>query len=347
MRHDLLMARAVRGLELEAVQRFREEVSDLLTEQVGGRLVGFDPRGNDVTPESNLQLASIIREAEEIVARGTASVQRLTDQRLQTIASQEAKFVTQNAKRTVRGSGYGSESFRPSRRTPSATADVPISETSSSEVARSPDTPWLGDKTEKWFKKLLEAPTADGVRQRITQGIQRGDTVDDIVRSIRGTETQEGILDASERAVQALVRTSSTSASAQARMLAFEELGVTHWLFLATLDTRTTLQCAANDGQRFPLGEGPIPPLHVNCRSVVVPDLGSIDGTRASIDGQVDANINYEKWLGTRTVAEQNEVLGVAKGQAWRDGMVTLKDLLGRDLEPLTLAELRALDRLL
>lgn len=46
-------------------------------------------------------------------------------------------------------------------------------------------------------------------------------------------------------------------------------------LFVAVLDNRTTPVCQANDGRRFPAGEGPIPPLHFGCRSIRTPAIAS------------------------------------------------------------------------
>lgn len=40
--------------------------------------------------------------------------------------------------------------------------------------------------------------------------------------------------------------------------------------FVATLDSRTTPVCKANDGKVFPVGTGPRPPLHIACRSLRV-----------------------------------------------------------------------------
>ena len=145
----------------------------------------------------------------------------------------------------------------------------------------------------------------------------------------------------------ALVRTAATSASSQQRMQSFDALGVTEWRFVATLDHRTSKQCAVNDGLVFKLGEGPVPPLHPNCRSTAVPYFGGDSvGTRASQDGQVPADTTFAQWIETQPRAAQDQVLGKTVAQAWRSGKLTLQQTLGRDLEPLTLAELRELDRL-
>ena len=328
-RHDVLVARAVRGIQTEAVQVFRRDVGDPLIREIAASLAGFDPRGQAVTPQAYPELAAMIREAEAIVRRGVEQVQRITEERMRAVAETEAEFVQRNAEKS---------------------ADEPVPEANTAQATRQP---FLGDDTERWFQKMLVEPTGDGVRQRITQGIQQGLTVDQIVRSIRGTRTQTGVLDRSAEAVATLVRTAATSASANARTESFKEIGVTHWLFVATLDSRTSLQCAANDGKRFPVGEGPLPPLHPNCRSTAVPDFGGEpEGTRASTNaqgrrsGQVPASTNFEGWLGARSIREQDEVLGAARAKAWRAGKLTLKQMLGRDMQPLTLENLRELDRI-
>ena len=323
-RHDILAARAVRGVQMEASQRFRREVAEPLIREIAGRLASFDPRGHAVTPDAFPELAAIIREAESIVERGVESVRLLAEERMGDIGEAESEFVSENARKTL-------------------DEDVPTTP-AGDEIRR----PYLGDDTERWFSKMLTQPTGDAIRQRITQGIQNGETVDQIVRSIKGTRNQSGILDKAATGVDTLVRTAATSVSAQARGETFKELGVTHWRFVATLDSRTSLICAANDGKRYKVGEGPVPPLHPNCRSVAIPDLGGdVVGTRASTSGQVDANLDFEDWLGSRSRKEQNEVLGVTKAEAFRSGKLKLGDMLknGR-LEPLTLEELRKLDRI-
>jgi SPP1 gp7 family putative phage head morphogenesis protein len=210
--------------------------------------------------------------------------------------------------------------------------------------------PFLGDRTEKWFEKMLSGPTADNVRAWVNTGIQQGLTTDEIVRGLRGTKQQTGILsDKPRHAVAALVRTAATHASTVGRQEGFKALGVTHYRFVATLDSLTSVQCAANDGKVFEMGKGPVPPLHPNCRSVTEPvwdPAEKPDGDRASIDGPVPADQSFEDWLGQQSKKDQNEALGKTKAEAWRSGKLPLAKMLGADLQPLTLAELRELDRI-
>lgn len=321
-RHDILMARGVRGVQIEAVQLFRRVVVEPLLESIGGTLAGFDARGRDVTPERYPQLAALLDEIDLILERGILELRQVTEQRLREVGQREADFVAENVERTT-------DQF------------VPVSEAPDPAEQRV-----MGDTPEQWFDKMLKGPTGDNVRRRILQGLEQGETVDQIVRGVRGSRTEEGILDKAATGVDTLVRTAATTESNMAREQTFRDLGVERWRFVATLDSRTTILCASLDGKTYPVGEGPMPPLHPNCRSTAVPDLGPPDGTRAAFDGQVEADVTFEEWLRTRPQAEQEEMLGKAKAAAWRRGEITLQQMLGRDLQPLTLQELREKDRL-
>ena len=322
-RHDVLMARAVRGVQIEAVQQFRRMIAQPLLESIGKTLAGFDERGRGVNPDRFPQIRLMLEDIDNIIRRGIMELRQLMEQRLEQVGQREADFVTENAAKT----------------TDQAVAPVRAPDPSQQLV--------LGDNVEQWFDTMLAEPTGNNVRRRIMQGLEQGETVDQIVRGIKGSRTQEGILDKAETGVDTLVRTAATSESTAAREETFRELGVTHWRFVATLDSRTTILCASLDGDRFPVGEGPMPPLHPNCRSSAVPDLGDDPfGTRAAFDGQVDAGVTFEEWIKTRPLAEQEEMFGKQKAAAFRRGDLNLKQMLGKDLQPLTIKELRAKDAL-
>lgn len=148
--------------------------------------------------------------------------------------------------------------------------------------------------------------------------------------------------------------------------------------FTAVLDAATTAQCRSLDGKLYKPGEGPVPPLHVGCRStripvVKLPETRPATNTtenllrkqflaekgvsrltpalrgefqtymrermKASI-GSVPADTTYEQWLKMQTAAFQDEVLGKAKGKLFRDGGLSLSKFVARDGTELTLAEL-------
>ncbi|MDP0404775.1 minor capsid protein, partial [Glaesserella parasuis] len=108
---------------------------------------------------------------------------------------------------------------------------------------------------------------------------------------------------------------------------------------LSTLDTRTSTVCQLRDGLMWDLDKKPIdhdvpyqrPPLHPRCRSILQlvtkswKELG-IDAeempssTRASQDGPVSEQINYENWLKSKSPEQQDQVLGKGKADLWRRG---------------------------
>jgi SPP1 gp7 family putative phage head morphogenesis protein len=330
-RHELLVARTVRGMQVEAIEEFNREVVNPLLRQVAGRLATFDLRGPDVVLELFPQLRALQAEIEATVARGSDAVRRLTTERLAELTRQETDWVRESARKVLR------------------VEPAPVNDAAIRDKVRT--RPFLGAPVEKWFAKMLQIPTGDNARAWIQTGLQQGLTTDQIVRGLRGTKAADftdGILTGQgERAVATLVRTAATHASTVARQESFKAIGVDRYRFVATLDAKTSIQCAANDGKVFDL-DGPeaLPPLHPNCRSTTVPYFGDPIGNRASIDGPVPADVTFRDWLGGRPIAEQDEVLGKTRASAWRAGKLSFEQMVGRDLQPLTVAELRRLDRI-
>jgi SPP1 gp7 family putative phage head morphogenesis protein len=75
--------------------------------------------------------------------------------------------------------------------------------------------------------------------------------------------------------VMTLVRTSINQVANTASQQVYEaNQDITKkYRYVATLDTRTSAICRANDGREFEYGKGPTPPLHFACRSTTVPDI--------------------------------------------------------------------------
>lgn len=330
-RHDVLMARSVRGAQINAGIEFDRALVRPLLREIAASLSDFDPRGSDIVIDQFPQLQALRNKMQQIIGDGMRNVRSASQGQVERIIRQDSQFVAKTA-----------EKLLGSRPPVASIAEVRQIQTS---------VPVLGRKVEEWFESELAGDIGNKTRAWITTGLQRGLTTDEIVRGLKGrkaTNYTDGILSGFPRhTVTAIVRTSATAASAQIRQRSFEALGATSWKFVATLDTRTTIQCAANDGKVFPVGEGPVPPLHPNCRSTVLPDFGDEEiGNRASMDGPVPADQSFEDWLGDQSEARQNVVLGRTKAAAWRAGDLSLQQMLGPDLEPLSIEELERLERL-
>lgn len=148
--------------------------------------------------------------------------------------------------------------------------------------------PFVGRNLGQWFQSL-QAADARALEQAIRIGFIEGQTVDQIVRRVRGTRANQftdGALQITRRNAETVVRTGVQHAANAARDAVFAENSdiILGQVWTSTLDGRTTPICQARDGKvsvpegtAIPPGLEPLsppqarPPAHPNCRSVMVP----------------------------------------------------------------------------
>jgi SPP1 gp7 family putative phage head morphogenesis protein len=118
------------------------------------------------------------------------------------------------------------------------------------------------------------------IMSQIQIGMTQGESAQQITRRVFGTTQArgvDGITEITRRNAEAITRTAVnhiSNATRRAFMVSNESL-FDFERFVATLDSRTTPVCRANDGKKFKVGQGPIPPLHYNCRSTRVAVIGA------------------------------------------------------------------------
>jgi SPP1 gp7 family putative phage head morphogenesis protein len=219
--------------------------------------------------------------------------------------------------------------------------------------------PFQGRLLKEWVKELDESKYRR-LRDAIRLGVVQGETVDQIVRRVRGTKAlqyADGVMAVGRRGAEAMVRTAVAHTTSAARDELYQAnkdiIGEEQWV--ATLDTRTCPHCMGLDGQKFALGKGTKTPAHIGCRCVRVPivkgwrDLGfDFDeipaSTRASMDGQVSATETYQTWLKKQPASVQDEALGPTRGALFRKGGVTVDRFTNRAGDELTLDQLSVLE---
>jgi SPP1 gp7 family putative phage head morphogenesis protein len=206
----------------------------------------------------------------------------------------------------------------------------------------------------------LEAGKAAKIRDALRIGYVEGQTIDEMTRRIRGTKArqyQDGILEITRRDAETVVRTAISHTANHTRQKFYEQNNdlVKGWTFLATLDSRTSITCASLSGTKWPVGEGPMPPRHPNCRSTSTPILRSwkelgIDmeelpvSTRSSMDGQLPADITFTKWLRGKPASIQDEILGATRGKLFRANKIEVDRFTDRRGNVYTLDDLRKKD---
>ena len=259
----------------------------------------------------------------------------------------------------------------------------------------------MGAPSKEWWasQKLdLQAKFKNEIRQ----GMLLGESVDELVRRVRGTKVngfKDGIINVKKHQAAALVRTSVQAVSHAARMAthqANEDL-YNGYQWLSTLDGRTTHICKARSGLTWDKSFNAVghdkeyspPPAHWNCRSLITPwlkdwtDLSKdktlaakkkkelrangdtinaiflemlmrvgkrkdeaatiMRKTQASMDGQVAVDLNFEQWLAKQGEGFQEQVLGAGRYNLFKEGKISLLDLVDQSGNPITLAQLNAL----
>lgn len=217
--------------------------------------------------------------------------------------------------------------------------------------------PFQGRLLREWMSGL-EAEKAAAIRDAIRIGYIEGQTTDQIVQRIRGTKSAkyaDGLLEISRRNAQSVVLTAVSHTSNYAAGQVYEANSdvIKGLKYSAVLDMRTSAVCRGRSGNIYALGKPrPSLPAHFRCRSVYQVILKSfremgIDADdftptqRASMDGKVPAELNYNDWLKKQSTARQDEILGDSKARLFRTGEITLDRFIARDGAELTLAQLR------
>ena len=226
-----------------------------------------------------------------------------------------------------------------------------------------------GAKSADWWAKQSN-DLAFKFAAQVRQGIAQNETMTQIVRRIAGSEKLgiPGIFEGARQNAFALVHTSVMQVAADARLATYRAnsdiiKGVRQ---LSTMDGHTTPTCVAYSGAEWDLDGNPIngttlpfnggPPRHWRCRSVLtsitktfkemgikgLPELPDT-GERASDLGPIDRKTTMDQFLKMHDKEWQDKMLGKGKAQLWRDGKITLSQLVDGTGRELTLKELKAL----
>lgn len=221
---------------------------------------------------------------------------------------------------------------------------------SKSIVMGAPASQWWTRQKASYYNKFSDTVRAGAITGRTTGQL------------ITDWRQQSGQL---MRHAEAQVRTSvqSMQNAAQMEVLSRNADLVKGVQALVTFDLRTSAICRsrsndawdfdgnplnANTTERFP---GP-PPWHWNCRTVltgVLKEFSDLDpsiqkklppATRSSMNGQVAEDLTYNDWLKTLPVEDQIEVLGKRKHELWKNGKLTMKDMVDQRGRELTIDQL-------
>lgn len=340
IRHMVYLERYKAGEVRRIINKLENEIIPEINAKLEARLAKIAERGSDVGRVTARRLASLEKELQKLVVRLKNNLQKELIIDLDDFTRDELRWQINNIKESL---GFDLDLIVPN---PKAVSDV-IKRTS-----------FAGSTLDQWFNSLSNA-TQRNIMTAVNRGIVEGETTGQIMQRVRGTRRlnyTDGVWQTTRRQAEAVTRSTINHATNQARLEFFKKNDdiIKGLQWTSTLDSRTSVICAGLDGRVFPIDKGARPPAHVNCRSTMTPVLKDYrklglknlpEGQRASINGQVPQSLTYGKWLKRQPIDVQEEVLGVTKAKLFRQGNVPIERFTSQRLKPLSLKELRMLEK--
>jgi len=298
----------------------------------------------DLTDFGKARVNRLLKQANEAIAKSYGGIQ--TQIPFDSLAENEAAIAARSLV------GIGLDASLPSQTALSALVNGSL-------IEGAPSAAWWAKQSDDLSFKFAS---------QVRQGAAANETVQQIVRRVIGSKKLgiTGIMQVSRRDASALVHTSIQQVANDARLATFranDDLvkGVRQ---VSTLDSHTTKICIAYSGGQWDLNGKPIggttlpfnggTPRHWNCRSVLVPitfsykelglDIPEVAaGTRASDLGQLPQTTTFESFLKRHDAKYLDNLLGPGRAKLYRDGKITLQQLVGGTGRELTLKQLNAL----
>lgn len=131
------------------------------------------------------------------------------------------------------------------------------------------------------FVKALGPAAAIAATQALQRAAVNRLTLDETLEAVAGLR---GRMEGQTRAVLA---TALQSVSAQSQAAFAKIVGIEEYEWVSILDSRTSEICRSRSGLRYRYGNGPLPPAHPNCRSMIVPVVETVDVP----------NPNFKDWV--------------------------------------------------
>lgn len=166
------------------------------------------------------------------------------------------------------------------------------------EIVKEFERPWSGKNfSERIWKN--RAKLKDALEEEIVKMAISGADCTQAIESVAKK------MDVSKKAAATLVHTEQAYFSSLGTLKAYNEMGVDEYIYVATLDLRTSDICRDLDHEVFSIKDAQAgvnyPPMHPRCRSTTAPYTGAMEGTRTARDMfnnevKIDKSLNYKEW---------------------------------------------------
>jgi len=178
--------------------------------------------------------------------------------------------------------------------------------------------PFRGRTLKGWLQRTEQADV-DRILMYAKTGITQGRTPTEIARGAIGTKRSsytDGVARKSFRDLESTILTVTNGVQQEAKQALYQANKdiIKEEQYVATLDRRTTLVCASNDGKIFKRGTGPIPPLHFRCRSLRVPALNADNLRNRGFDSSTEKEL-LQEYSQKANIAKVNQRASLPRGQ--------------------------------
>ena len=345
----------VRRLENATFKKVQKEISRL------ERIIGEEVEGQGkLTARSGVKLANIRKKIRAEVNRSFFRINQLVGNdttQVGILSGEEAQNTLEFA--------VGSTVAKGAAKTTDFVAEGVATDTVQEMVALQvvegqPLSDWWAQESARTKRKFTKA---------LDTAVKSGLTLPETVAVYVGGEATKEV----KRNARALIRTAFNQIANTTHMAVYEnnQEVTSSYIYQAVLDGRTSDICISLDNTvyRYDDPARRVPPQHINCRSWIEPvidykklgitppkesrkaaarNLSGQDKEAARASGRttsVPEGTTYEKWLTRQPKGFQNEVLGNQKAELWREGKISLKDLVDKDNNTRTVEQLRAQGR--
>jgi len=309
---------------------------------------------------------SLTERDKALLLKGKFTTKRLKNLRI--TASEFSKGYAESAKNEllISGAAIAAYEIKHTEKMLNAIATVPAPKptTEAAAVKAAKDLPLLGNSMTKYVDDIAPA-TFSMLMSEITDGTMATESEVEIARRIKGTAAQkfkDGGIGRIKNKVERTVRTTINHIANSSRDETYRSNGVKKVMWRSTLDGRTSKICASRDGKIYPADSGARPPAHPNCRSVMLPYLGTkpqglrpyvadkrtvgnipVD-QRSGIVGNVQASTNYEQWFARQSSGFQREWLGRSRYELYKKGNYKISSFVDKRGKQYNLDQLKAKD---
>ena len=158
-----------------------------------------------------------------------------------------------------------------------------IAEVDSGKLKKVLQNPWSGKNYSERIWKNTDK-LAKLIRDEVVNGVHRGITINKMAKLIQER------MDVGKNEAIRLVKTEMNYVQNQSALDSIKDSEMQYYIFLATLDKRTSTICRSHDRKVYPVKDAQpgtnMPPLHPNCRSTIAGSLKSVDTGRGKRIGK-------------------------------------------------------------